>query len=60
MAWPLYPLVQVDRLQLSYSQIGLLGLVESLTWCLSYLLWGRTIDRRGVCSWYAPSAPFRS
>ena len=47
MAWPLYPLVQVDRLQLSYSQIGLLGLVESLTWCLSYLLWGRTIDRRG-------------
>ncbi|MCY3904618.1 MAG: MFS transporter [Caldilineaceae bacterium] len=47
MAWPLYPLVQVDRLQLSYSQIGLLGLVESLTWCLSYLLWGRAIDRRG-------------
>ena len=25
MSWPLYPLVQVDRLQLSYSEIGLLG-----------------------------------
>ena len=47
MAWPLYPLVQVDRLQLSYSEIGLLGLVESIIWLLSYLLWGRTIDRRG-------------
>ncbi len=47
MAWPLYPIVQVDRLQLSYSEIGLLGLVESTAWLLSYLLWGRTIDRRG-------------
>lgn len=47
MSWPLYPLVQVDRLQLSYSEIGLLGLIESLTWFFSYLLWGRTIDRRG-------------
>ena len=47
LAWPLYPIVQVDRLQLSYSQIGLLGLIESITWFLSYLLWGRTIDRRG-------------
>ena len=47
MAWPLYPLVQVDRLQLSYSEIGLLGLIESIIWLLSYLLWGRTIDRRG-------------
>ncbi len=47
MAWPLYPIVQVDRLQLSYSEIGLLGLVESITWLFSYLFWGRTIDRRG-------------
>ena len=47
MAWPLYPIVQVDRLQLSYSEIGLLGLIESIIWLLSYLLWGRTIDRRG-------------
>ena len=47
LSWPLYPVVQVDRLQLSYSEIGLLGLVESITWFLSYLLWGRTIDKRG-------------
>ena len=47
LAWPLYPIVQVDRLQVSYSEIGLLGLVESIVWLLSYLLWGRMIDRRG-------------
>ncbi len=47
LSWPLYPVVQVDRLQLSYSDIGLLGLVESVTWLFSYLLWGRTIDKRG-------------
>ena len=47
LSWPLFPVVQVDRLQLSYSEIGLLGLVESITWFLSYLLWGRTIDKRG-------------
>ena len=47
LSWPLYPVVQVDRLQLSYSDIGLLGLAESLTWFFSYLVWGRTIDKRG-------------
>ena len=50
LAWPLHPIVQVDRLQLSYSEIGLLGLFESITWLLSYLLWGRMIDRRGGLS----------
>lgn len=47
LSWPLFPIVQVDRLQLSYSDIGLLGLVESVTWLFSYLLWGRLIDKRG-------------
>lgn len=47
LAWPVYPLVQVDRLALSYSTIGLLGLVESVLWLLSYLIWGRFLDRRG-------------
>ncbi|MCB0185952.1 MAG: MFS transporter, partial [Caldilineaceae bacterium] len=47
LAWPVYPLVQVDRLQLSYSTIGLLGLVESTMWLFSYLIWGRFLDRRG-------------
>jgi len=50
LSWPLYPVVQVDRLQLSYSEIGFLGLIESLTWLLSYLVWGRMIDRRGGLS----------
>jgi MFS family permease len=44
---PLYPIVQVDRLQLSYSQVGLLGLVESILWLVSYLFWGRILDRYG-------------
>ena len=47
LSWPLYPLVQVDRLQLSYSDIGLLGLVQSVAWLLSYPIWGRAVDRRG-------------
>jgi len=44
---PLFPLVQVDRLQLSYGVIGLLGVVQSLCWMLGFLLWGRVIDRTG-------------
>jgi len=47
LVWPVYPLVQVDRLHLSYSTIGLLGLVESCMWLFSYLIWGRYLDRRG-------------
>ncbi|MEZ4658099.1 MAG: MFS transporter, partial [Caldilineaceae bacterium] len=47
MSSPLYPIVQVDRLGLSYSQIGLLGLVESIMWLGSYLVWGRLLDRQG-------------
>ncbi len=47
LSWPLYPVVQVDRLQLSYADIGFLGLAESITWLFSYLLWGRAIDKRG-------------
>lgn len=47
MSWTIYPLVEVDRLQLSYSALGWLGLVQSLFWLLSYLFWGRMVDRRG-------------
>lgn len=43
----LYPLVQVDRLGLSYGEIGWLGLVQSAFFLTGYLLWGRLIDRRG-------------
>lgn len=47
MAWTIYPLVEVDRLQLSYSALGWLGLVQSLFWLLGYLFWGRLVDRYG-------------
>ncbi len=42
-----YPIVQVDRLQLSYTTIGLLGTAQSLTWMLGFLFWGRVVDSRG-------------
>jgi MFS transporter, DHA1 family, inner membrane transport protein len=47
MSWTIYPLVQVDRLQLTYSQLGWLGLVQSLFWLLGFLVWGRLVDRFG-------------
>ncbi len=47
MSWTIYPLVQVDRLHLSYSMLGWLGLVQSIFWFFSYLFWGRMVDRHG-------------
>lgn len=47
MSWTVYPLVQVDRLHLSYSELGLLGLAQSIFWLLGYLFWGSMADRRG-------------
>jgi MFS family permease len=47
MPMALYPIVQVSRLQLSYSQIGLLALVQSLFWLIGYFFWGRLLDRQG-------------
>ncbi|MFN8489751.1 MAG: MFS transporter [Caldilineaceae bacterium] len=47
ISWTMYPLVQVDRLHLSYSELGLLGLGQSVCWLLGYLFWGTIVDRRG-------------
>lgn len=47
LSWTVYPLVQVDKLHLSYSELGLLGLAQSLFWLLGYLFWGRLVDRHG-------------
>lgn len=47
MSWTIYPLVQVDRLHLSYWALGLLGLAQSLFWLIGYLFWGILVDRRG-------------
>lgn len=48
MALPLYPLIQVSRLQLSYTVIGYLSLVQSLFWLLGFFVWGRLLDRFGA------------
>jgi MFS family permease len=47
MASPLFPIVQVDRLNLSYTTLGLLGFVQSLFWFFGYLFGGRILDRLG-------------
>ena len=44
----LIPLVQVDRLQLTYAELGWLNLALSLARLLSYVYWGRQIDRWGA------------
>jgi MFS family permease len=37
----------VDELQLSYGEVGWLNMVSSLAWMVSYVVWGRLLDRRG-------------
>jgi MFS family permease len=44
---PIYPAIQVDRLNLSYTAVGLLGLVQSAAWFITYLFLGRLADRFG-------------
>ncbi len=44
---PLYAVVQVNRLDLNYTQVGYLNLVQSITWLLGFFFWGRITDRRG-------------
>jgi MFS family permease len=55
---PLYPLVQVDRLQLSYATIGYLTLAQSLCWLVGFVAWGRVIDRSGPVRVMTLSAAF--
>jgi MFS family permease len=47
MTAPLIPILLVDELHLNYSQVGWLGMVNSVFWMLFYIVWGRTVDRRG-------------
>lgn len=42
-----YPQVLVDRLQLSYQSVSWLGFVQSVSWILGLLIWGRLVDKRG-------------
>ncbi|HXF62079.1 MAG TPA: MFS transporter, partial [Caldilineaceae bacterium] len=45
--YALYPIVQVDRLHLSYTELGLLGTAQSIAWLLGFVYWGQAVDRRG-------------
>lgn len=47
-ASPIYPDVQINRLQLSYTELGLFGLVQSVSWLIGYFVWGRVVDRYGA------------
>ncbi|MBX3012796.1 MAG: MFS transporter [Caldilineaceae bacterium] len=47
IGYPLYAIVQVDRLELSYTDLGMLGLVQSATWLVGFLIWGRVVDHKG-------------
>lgn len=44
---PLIPILLVDELQLNYSQVGWLGMINSIFWMAFYVVWGRSVDRRG-------------
>ena len=46
-ALPLYALVHVDRLQLSLSEVGVIGILLSAATTVSYPIWGAISDRRG-------------
>jgi len=43
----LFPVIQVDRLNLSYTEAGLLGFSQSLFWFLGYLFGGKLLDKWG-------------
>ncbi len=45
---PLIPIFLVDELRLSYGQVGVLGMVNAVFWMVFYVVWGRTVDRRGA------------
>ena len=47
VGYPLYPLVEVDRLNLSYGQVGWLGMAQSIAWLIGLVVCGRLIDQRG-------------
>ena len=47
MGLPFFAIVQVDRLGLSYTTLGYLGLAQSFFWLIGNLYWGRLVDRRG-------------
>jgi DHA1 family inner membrane transport protein len=47
MVVPLIPIFLVDEMRLTYGEVGILGMINAIFWMLAYVLWGRTVDRRG-------------
>jgi MFS family permease len=46
-AAPLYAIVNVDRLDLSLADVGIIGILTAGATTLSFLVWGAVADRRG-------------
>ena len=46
-AMPLYAIVNVDRLDLTLSEVGIIGIMTAAATTLSFLVWGAVCDRRG-------------
>ncbi len=46
-AMPLYAIVNVDRLDLSLADVGIIGILTAGATTLSFLVWGAVADRRG-------------
>lgn len=47
-AAPLYAIVNVDRLDLSMADVGIIGILTAGATTLMYLIWGVVADRRGA------------
>ena len=47
-AAPLYALVHVDRLNLSLSDVGVIGILAALATTLAFPIWGAVADRHGA------------
>ncbi len=47
VAMPLYPIFLVDILNVSNALMGKLASLSSLFWMISYIFWGRYIDKKG-------------
>jgi hypothetical protein len=46
-AMPLYAIVNVDRLDLSLADVGIIGILTAASTTLCFLVWGAVADRRG-------------
>ena len=47
-AAPLYALVHVDRLNLSLSDVGVIGILAAIATTVAFPIWGMVADRRGA------------